>query len=454
MSAPPSGSGKPIESRDQLVAELSKGEKPVSDWKIGTEHEKFAFTKEDLKPLPFAGERSISTLLEGMAAKGWTRLEEDGTLFALTKDGANITLEPGGQMELSGAPLENLHQTCDEVHTHLADLKGIADPLGIGFLGIGMQPKWTLEDTPKVPRERYAMMRNYMPKVGSMGLEMMHLTCTIQTNLDFSDEADMVKKLRTSLALQPIATALFANSPFRHSALNGKASYRNHIWSDTDNDRAGGLHWAFDDGMGYDRYVDYALDVPMYFVFREGRYVDTTGQSFRDFLDGRLPALPGEVPTDADWANHLTTIFPDVRLKSFLEMRGADGGPWSTICALPAFWVGLMYDAGALDAAWDLVKDWGEEDRLSLAQAATAQGLAGSFTRGSILEVAKQALEIANQGLKARAKAGTKSADETEYLEVLFDLVAEGRSPSDRLIDLFNGEWKGSVDPVFKHLAY
>ena len=454
MSAPPSSTGIPIESKDDLIHALKKGEKPKSQWRIGTEHEKFAFTRDDLKPLPFAGDRSISSLLEGLAARGWSRLEEDGTLFALTKNGANITLEPGGQFELSGAPLVNLHQTCSEVHDHLNEVKSIAEPLDIGFAGIGSQPLWGLEDVPQVPRPRYGIMREYMKKVGSLGLEMMHMTCTIQVNLDFSDEADMVQKLQTSLALQPIATALFANSPFRHGQLNGMATWRNHIWTDTDNDRAGGLHWAFEDGMGYERYVDYALDVPMYFIYRDGRYIDVSGQSFRDFLRGELPGLPGELPTDADWANHLTTIFPDVRLKSFLEMRGADGGPWSTICALPAFWVGLLYDQTALDAAWDLVKDWTETDRRSLATAATKDGLKGTFTRGPILDVAKRALELAENGLKARAMGGIESADETEYLNVLKQLVAEGQSPAHRLIDQFNGSWGKKVEPVFDALKY
>ena len=454
MSAPPTSAGRLIDCKADMVQTLQKGEKSKDQWRIGTEHEKFAFTREDLRPLPFEGERSISTLLESLSQLGWSRLEEDDNLFALTKNGANITLEPGGQFELSGAPLQNLHQTCCEIHDHLQEVKQVADPLNIGFIGVGSQPLWGLEDVPQVPRPRYSIMRSYMKKVGSLGLEMMHMTCAIQVNLDFQNEADMVKKLRTSLALQPIATAIFANSPFRHGTLNGMASWRSHIWSNTDTRRSGGLDWAFEDGMSYERYVDYALDVPMYFIYRDGHYIDVAGQSFRDFLNGNLPGLPGEKPTVGDWENHLTTVFPDVRLKSFLEMRGADGSPWGTICALPALWTGLLYDDTALNAAWDMVKSWTAEDRRSLAQSAAKDGLRGNFSKGSIAQTARQVVELAEQGLKSRAKPGVASSDETEYLDALREPLEQGRSPAHQFIELYKAKWNGSVEPIFRTLEY
>src|SRR3954468_2592114 len=364
MSAPPSGQGEPVTGRRELVEYLAQGCKPRAAWRVGTEHEKFCFTQDDLRPLPYAGPRSIRALLEGLAERfGWTPGLEADQPIALTKQGCNISLEPGGQFELSGAPLETLHQTCCEAHTHLDELKKIAEPLGVGMLGMGFQPKWPRQDIPWMPKARYAIMGSYMPKVGKLGLDMMLRTCTVQVNLDFASEADMVRKFRVSLALQPIATALFANSPFIEGRPAGYVSYRSHIWTDTDPDRSGDLPFVFQQGFGFQQYVDYALDVPMYFVYRDGKYIDASGQSFRDFLQGKLPALPGELPLMTDWADHLTTLFPEVRLKRYLEMRGADGGPWRGLCALPALWVGLLYDGQALDAAWDLVKDWTDEER-------------------------------------------------------------------------------------------
>ena len=358
MSAPATSGGQLLTSKRDLVDYIASGEKPREDWRIGTEHEKFGYTNEDLRPLPYAGPRGIHAMLEGLSRFGWQRVEEAGNLIALVDDaGGSITLEPGGQLELSGAPLEDLHQTCAEVQKHLAQVREVAEPLGISFLGSGFQPKWRREDIPMMPKGRYEIMRSYLPTRGSMGLDMMFRTCTVQVNLDFSSEADMVKKFRVSMALQPIATALFANSPFEEGKPSGFLSRRSHTWTDTDPDRCGILPFVFEAGMSYERYVDYILDVPMFFVYRDGRYIDASGQSFRDFLAGRLPALPGEFPTSGDWSDHLTTAFPEVRMKKFLEMRGADGGPWRSLCALPAFWVGLLYDQEALDEAAELVSD-------------------------------------------------------------------------------------------------
>src|SRR6184192_4888626 len=359
----------PLQSRDELVAWLEAGAKPPADFRIGTEHEKTPFTVEGHRPVPYDGRCSIRALLEGMQhLLGWEPIIEDGNIIGLydVTGGGAISLEPGGQFELSGAPLENVHQTQAELMAHLAQVREIATPLGIGFLGLGMTPSWSREQIPVMPKGRYKIMTNYMPKVGQYGIDMMYRTCTVQTNLDFFSEADMVKKLRVSIALQPVATALFANSPFTEGKANGYLSFRSEIWRDTDNARSGMIPWAFEPGMGFERYVDYALGVPMYFVKRGERYIDVAGQSFRDLMEGRLQTLPGERATMSDWANHVSTIFPEVRLKRYLEMRGADGGPWRRLPALPAYWAGILYDDDSLDSAWDIVKHWTAEERQKL----------------------------------------------------------------------------------------
>lgn len=452
MSAPPQEQGAPIEDRRQLVEHLEAGCKPRPDWRIGTEHEKFAFTWDDLKPLPYEGERSIRGLLEALQGQfGWQPVYEDGRPLALLKDGCSITLEPGGQFELSGAPLESLHQTCDEVHTHLAQVKQVCEPLGIGMLGLGFAPTWTQAEVQEMPKARSAIMRRYMPKVGSLGLDMMHRTCTVQVNLDFADERDMVRKFRVSLALQPVATALFANSPFTEGRPNGFLSYRSHIWTDTDPDRCGILPFVFEPGMGFERYVEHVLDVPMYFVYRDGRYLDAAGQSFRDFLEGRLPALPGEKPLISDWADHLTTLFPEVRLKKYLEMRGADGGPWNRLCALPAFWVGLLYDETALAACEDLIADWSHEDHAFLRAEVPRRALATPFRGRPLLALAREIVALAEDGLRRRAKAGRVSPDETEYLAVLQEEAIEtGKTPAEGLLEAYTG----NLDALFRECAY
>ena len=455
MSAPPQAQGEPITSKAQLVDYVAAGNKPRSAWRIGTEHEKFGFTLEDLRPLPYDGPRGIEALLTGLARDfGWQPVEENGKVIALTKEQCSITLEPGGQFELSGAPLETIHETCNEVHTHLDEVRGVAEPLRIAMLGLGFQPKWARADISWMPKGRYKIMREYMPKKGNLGLDMMLRSCTVQVNLDFESEADMVKKFRVSLALQPVATALFANSPFTEGRPNGYLSYRSHLWTDTDPDRCGMLPFVFEDGMGFERYVDHVLDVPMYFVYREGRYIDVSGESFRDFMAGRLPALPGEVPTTSDWADHLSTLFPEVRLKRFLEMRGADGGPWNSLCALPAFWVGLLYDQVALDAAWDLVKDFSHEEREALRNGVPKQGLATPLRGGTLLDLARSALEISTEGLKRRSHIDWTGQDETQYLTPLRRTVQSGLTPAEEKLAAFHERWNGSVDPIFQEFAY
>ena len=454
MSGPSTAAAIPIRGRAPLVEFLSDGCKPREAWRIGTEHEKFGFRLDDLRPPGYEGERGIGAMLEGLAGFGWERHEESGQLIALSKDGASVTLEPAGQLELSGAPLETLHDTCCEAASHLREVKAVAEPLGLGFLGMGFQPKWRREDMPWMPKGRYRIRSEYMPKVGDLGLDMMTRTCTVQVNLDFASEADMVKKFRVSLALQPVATALFADSPFTDGQPNGFLSYRSQIWTDTDPDRTGLLDFVFEDGFGFERYVDYLLDVPMYFIYRDGRYVDASGQSFRDFLDGRLPALPGELPTLKDWADHSTTAFPEVRLKKFLEMRGADGGPWNRVCALPAFWVGLLYDDTALDAAWDLVKDFSLEERHHLRDGVPRQALNLPFRDGTLRDLAREALAISAHGLQRRARNNRHGADERIHLEPLIEIVEAGQTPAERKLALFHGAWGGSVDPLFREFAY
>ena len=455
MSAPPQEKGAPITDRRQLIEYLEAGCKPKPEWRIGTEHEKFGYTQDDLRPLPYEGERGIRALLEGIAREfGWRCVDENGRPIALQKEGASVTLEPGGQFELSGRPVKTLHETCHEVHEHLDQVRAVAAPLGIGMLGVGFQPKWRRDDIPWMPKGRYRIMRAYMPTRGKLGLDMMLRTCTIQTNLDFASEADMVKKFRVGLAWQPVATALFANSPFTEGRPNGFLSYRSHVWTDTDPDRCGILPFVFEDGMGFERYVEHVLDVPMYFVYRDGEYIDAAGQSFRDFLKGRLPALPGELPTQSDWSDHLTTLFPEVRLKRFLEMRGADGGPWRSLCALPALWVGVLYHQATLDAAWDRVKDWTIEEHEYLRAEVPRRGLRTPFRGGTVQDLAKAMLELADAGLTGRAEEDWFGQDERQFLTALRGIAESGRTPADEKLELFHGRWRESVDPVFAEFAY
>lgn len=456
MSIPQSGGG-PIEDFSQLAEYLADGCKPKDDWRIGTEHEKFGYCKDSLKPLPYEGERSIHAVLSGLRdTYGWSPVEEGGKLIGLEKDGANVSLEPGGALELSGAPLQTIHETCDEVNVHLHEVKDISDKIGVRFIGLGAAPVWTHDEMPLMPKGRYVLMNDYMQKVGTMGTSMMRRTCTVQVNLDFGSEPDMVQKMRVALALQPVATALFANSPFFEGKPNGHKSWRSRIWRDLDPARTGMLPFVFEDGFGFERWVDYALDVPMYFVYRDGQYIDALGQSFRDFLKGELPALPGEKPLMSDWADHLTTAFPEARMKKYIEMRGADGGPWRRLCALPAFWVGLTYDQGALDAAWDLVKGWDAETREALRVAASVDGLQAEVGGIKMHDLAREVVAIAEGGLAARARpgAGGLIPDETHFLNALKESLDSGQTPADELLAHYYGDWQGDLDRIYAEYSY
>ena len=456
MSIPQTGGG-PIERHEQLAEFLADGCRPKADWRIGTEHEKFGYCKDTHKPLPFHGERSIEAVLGGLRDRfGWAPVTEGGFLIGLEKDGANVSLEPGGALELSGAPVETIHQTCDEVNVHLAEVKTIADEIGVGFIGLGAAPEWSHDEMPLMPKGRYKLMDAYMDKVGTSGKMMMRRTCTVQVNLDFSSEADMIQKMRVAIALQPVATALFANSPFFDGKINDHKSWRARIWRHLDDARTGMLPFVFDDDFGFERYAEYMLDVPMYFVYRDGKYVDALGQSFRDFLKGELPALPGETPTLSDWADHLTTAFPEARLKKFIEMRGADGGPWRRLCALPAFWVGLTYDQEALDAAYDLCKDWDEETRNEWRIQASIHGLQAKVGGQSMHDIAREAVRIAEIGLKNRAMpgAGGLVPDETHFLNALKESIETGKTPADELLDRYHGDWNGDLSKIYDEYSY
>jgi len=447
---------------EDLAAHLASGSKPEVDFRIGSEHEKFPFRLGSHEPIAYerdeAGRGGIKALLEGLMRFGWKGVFEDNdnghTLIALERGGASVSLEPGGQFELSGGPLESVHDVCEEIGQHLAEVAVVGEELGIGFLGIGHTPLWTRAEVPIMPKGRYAIMRRYMPKVGSMGLDMMFRTCTVQANLDFASEVDMIAKFRLSLALQPIATALFANSPFVEGKPTGLLSSRAHVWTDTDNNRTGMLPFVFEDGFGFDTYARYALDVPMYFVKRDGRYIDASGQSFRAFMAGELPALPGEKPDLHDWADHLSTIFPEVRLKTYLEMRGADTGSRSMLCALAALWIGLLYDPASQAAAWDLCKGWTIEERSKLRNDVPRLALEATVAGRTVREIAKDVLAIAREGLKRRNRLSGSMNDETGYLGELDEIVETGMTKAHHLLDLYHGPWRGEVTPVFEAAAY
>lgn len=445
-----------VTDKSELVEWFESGCKPMEDWRIGTEHEKFGFIDENLSPLPYDGRASIRAIFDGLVEQfNWVPIQENDLTIGLTKDGASISLEPGGQLELSGAPLENIHQTCDEIGTHLEDVRNIARPLGIRFLGLGASPVWSLNDTPIMPKGRYRIMMDYMDRVGRLGRQMMFRTCTVQSNFDYFSEADMVLKFRVALALQPLGTALFANSPFIDARPNGFLSYRSHVWTDTDPDRTGMLPFVFDDGFGFESYTDYAMDVPMYFVRRSGSYLNAAGLSFRDFLNGNLNILEGERPAIEDWSDHLSTIFPEVRLKKFLEMRGSDTGPKKRLCAFSAFWTGILYSQSSLNAAWDLVKSWTSADREMMRLGSALLGLQTKVPDGrTFQEFATEVLTISRDGLKRREKKSSSGEDETGYLSALDEIIESGKTPAENLLEKYRKDWDGDVSRVFEELAY
>jgi glutamate--cysteine ligase len=447
----------PVESAADLADWMEKGSKPAQSWRIGTEHEKFGFRLDDLAPLPFEdpkGGPSVRRMVEGFERFGWELVREEGVPIGARRNSASVSLEPGGQLELSGAALDDLHQTCGETSSHLKEVRELADEMGAGFLGVGFAPTWALADMPLVPKGRYGLMRDYMLTSGRLGREMMFRTCTVQVNLDYSSEADMAKKLRVGLALQPVATAIFANSPFADGKPNGWLSLRAHVWADTDPDRTGMLPFAFEPGFGFEQYVDWALDVPMYFIRRNDHFLSARRATFREFMDGRCPAVPGEKPTIGDWEDHLSTLFPEARLKRFIEMRGADGGPWSRICALPAFWVGLLYDSQALDAAADLIKGWTAEERETLRLVAPKLGLKTPHRGRPLQALAKEVVEIGAGGLSRRAKLNGHGEDETLFLDDVRDIVGSGKSPAEVLLELYREEWGGDLRRLFENFAY
>lgn len=447
-----------IHSKQDLIDYLAAGCKSQDKWRIGTEHEKFPFYIDGNTPVPYGGNKGIRALLEGMQTMlGWEPIIDEGNIIGLvepTGRGA-ISLEPGGQFELSGAAVQTLHKTCREVNAHLAQVHEIAAPLGIGFLGVGASPKWSLAQTPIMPKSRYKIMSDYMPKVGSHGLDMMYRTSTIQVNLDFSSEDDMRRKMQIGMKLQPIATALFAASPFTESKPNGFLSWRSEIWRDTDNQRAGILPFVFNQNFGFADYVDWALDIPMYFVLRDHHYHQATDITFRQFMNGAFKGQIGDyAPNIGDWTNHLSTLFPEVRLKRFLEMRGADGGPWRRICALPAFWVGLLYDSSALDAAEELTKDWNFEEVLTMRNLVPMQGLKTPFRNKTLLDIARESLNISRIGLKNRQKLNDKGHDESHFLNSLDEIIIRGHSDATKMLADYNSIWGHSVDPIFSEYAY
>tara|TARA_R110002096_G_scaffold47539_66_gene126965 strand:+ start:4600 stop:5946 length:1347 start_codon:yes stop_codon:yes gene_type:complete len=444
MSIPQSGGG-PIESFDQLAAYMESGCKPADQWRIGTEHEKFGFLTDSHLPIPYEGPRSVRALLEGLRdGFGWAPVTEQGHLIGLERHGANISLEPGGQFELSGAPLATIGETAAELDNHLAEVRSVADRLKIGFLGMGAAPEWSHDQMDRMPKGRYRLMTDYMGHVGTHGTQMMYRTSTVQVNLDFGSEADMVQKMRVALALQPVATALFASSPFFEGRPNGHKSWRSRIWRGLDGSRTGMLPFVFEDGMGFQRYVDWVLDVPMYFVYRDGKYINALGQSFRAFLKGELPALPGEKPTLSDWADHMTTVFPEARVKKYIEMRGADMGSRDYTLALPAFWVGLMYDPTALAAAWDLVKGLDTETREALRVGASVSGLQAEAGGTKLLDLARASVGLSHAGLAARGRG------EEAYLAPLVDSLETGGTQADHYLALYHGDWGGDITPIYQ----
>jgi len=446
MSNPGESDPTPITSVRQLADWFAVGSKPRDQWRIGTEHEKFGFRRRDLAPPPYEP-GGIRAMLEGLMAFGWEPILDRGNPIGLKRGQASVSLEPGGQFELSGAPLATMHEASAELFLHLEEVREVAGPLGLGFAPLGFHPIATREQMPWMPKGRYAIMREYMPRVGHMGLDMMLRTCTVQVNLDFGDEADMVEKLRVSLALQPLATALFANSPFAEGKPNSYRTLRGKVWTDTDPDRTGIPSVAFEDGFGFERFADWVLDVPMYFIMREGQWIDAAGMSFRAFLEGRAEKLKGHSATMGDWADHVTTVFTDVRLKRFLEMRGADAGAPAFLNALPAFWVGLLYDDAAQKAARALTKDWSVAEMRALREAVPAQGLTATVAGRPLIEVAHDVMAIARGGLKGRG------LEEEAFLDPLDAVVATGQTQADRWLERCATAWGGDVSKVFGEAA-
>jgi glutamate--cysteine ligase len=442
----------PVASVEELVDFLRRWEKPRDRWRVGTEHEKIGLYEADHAPVPYETERGIGTLLERIAeVDGWGRITEGPNVIALEKDGASITLEPGGQFELSGAPLRTIHETCDEFHRHLDLMKRVSEPLGIVWLGLGMHPIHGVDRIPRMPKERYAIMQSYLPKRGALALDMMFTTATVQANYDFADEADMVAKMRAAMGLTPIVSAMFANSSLSGGKANGFVSRRLHVWQQVDPDRCGLLPLVFEPDFGYRRYVEWALDVPMFFVVRDGEHRPAKGMRFRTFL---REGGAGTRATLSDFDRHLTTLFPDVRLKHIIEVRGADAVPPGLTCSLPALWKGLLYDDEALAAAWHLVRHSSQEEREVAREDAARRGLGASFAGRSMLDLARELTAIAREGLRRIRHAGRRDPDETPFLDPILDQLESGASPGQVVLDRWEGEWGRSVDRLIDYARY
>ena len=447
-----------ITDKGQLIDWIAYGAKPARKWRIGTEHEKFLFHRDGLGPVAYEGDHGVGAMLNALCkaiGDKATPIIEKGKIIGLKDgDGGSVSLEPGGQLELSGAPLVNLHETCSETGRHLRHMRSVSSALNVGMLGIGFQPKWGCDDISWMPKGRYRIMQNHMPKVGTMGLDMMLRSCTVQVNLDYADEADMRQKFRTSLALQPVATALFANSPFKDGKPSGLLSTRAHIWTDTDNARCGVPNCVFDSDFGYEQWIDYILDVPMYFLHRGADYLDVAGKSFRDYLAGTLEGFEGQKPNMADFEDHITTAFPEVRLKQYLEMRGADGGSWDNICALPAYWVGLLYDEESLAEAATLISDINVDDVMSARLSVAKDGLRGKLGKHNVYDIAAKTLDLASNGLRRRAIVDDDGNDETGFLQPLRTVISTQKTPAEVMLDHYHGDWAKNIDRVFTTNQY
>lgn len=442
----------PVASISELVDYLRQGEKPADRFQIGTEHEKIGLRVDDLRPVPYEGDRGIGVLLEQIAREDdWTPVHEEANVIALVKGGASITLEPGGQLELSDAPVRTIFETCREFNRHLDVVRRVSAPMGLIWLSLGCNPLHEVVDVPRMPKARYRIMSRYLPTRGDLSLHMMHLTATVQANLDYSDEADMVAKMRTAMGVTPVVSAIFANSSIAGGKPTGFVSRRIHFWRHTDSDRCGLLPFVFEPDFGYARYVDWAIDVPMFFVVRDGKYLPTEGLTFRQFVQ---KGHAGHRATLSDFDRHLTTLFPEVRLKRVLEMRGADAVPSHLTCALPALWKGILYDAEAMAAAWELVKDWSFEERVAALEAVARQGLAADVPGGPVLPLARQLVTIAFGGLRRIAHPGESRDDERGFLEPLFQQLETGKSPGQVILDHWEGDWGGAFERLIEYARY
>ena len=447
---------KYIQKKSELISYFYEGCKPPSQWKVGTEHEKFPFHIQSHTPVSYDEENGIKVFLTNLLSLGGEAICEKNNIIGIQyQDGSTITLEPGGQLELSGAPLETIHETCLEVHDHLNKVKKASEPLSIGFFGMGAHPATHKQNTPIMPKSmRYTYMREHFPTKGIHGTDMMLNTCTVQANYDFSSEEDMSKKVRVAMALQPIVTALFACSPFWEGHPTPYKSFRSHIWKHTDPDRCGILPFVFDTGFGFESYTDYALNVPLFTIKRNNNIIKATHYTFQDFMDGKIVEIDGELPTIQDWEEHLTTLFPEVRIKKYIEMRGADCGPSKAICALPAFWTGLLYNGDALDQAYEYIQSWTYDQVNELSHDVSTKGLQAQIKNKSTLEVAKDILDISISGLRKRKKLNTHQLDETIYLDPLLWTCQIGKTPAEEILKLYYDKWGQNIDHIYAHMAY